>query len=55
MAEPKPNDDRKPEEKNPEYDNFQRFLEGALRVPKEELDRRREEYGRGREQRERAG
>lgn len=50
MKDEKPNkgerDDRKPEEPNPEYENFQRFLEGALSVPKEELDKRREEYER---------
>ncbi len=55
MAEPKPKDDRKPEEKNPEYENFQRFLEGALKVPKEELDRRRDDYERSKEQSKRAG
>ena len=43
--------DRK-DEPNPEWDNFQRFLEGTLSVPKEELDRRREEYER---QKKRAG
>ncbi len=55
MAEPKPKDDRKPDKPNPEYENFQRFLEGALKVPKEELDRRREEYERGKDERKRAG
>ena len=54
MAERKPRDDRKPDEPNPEYENFQRFLKGALKIPKEELDRRREEYERDREQK-RAG
>ena len=50
MAECEPKDERKGEAKkdepNPEYENFQRFLEGALSVPKEELDKRREEYER---------
>ena len=41
-------DKRRKDEPNPEYENFQRFLEGALSVPKEELDRRREEYERER-------
>ncbi|MBA3352667.1 MAG: hypothetical protein H0U23_09630 [Blastocatellia bacterium] len=46
MIERKPKDDRKPDERNPEYDNFQRLLEGVLSVPKEEVDRQREEYER---------
>lgn len=53
MAEPKPKDDRK-DERNPEYDNFQRLLKGVLSAPKEEVDREREEYEREKQQR-RAG
>ncbi len=48
-------DERKPDDPNPEYENFQRLLEGTLSVPKEELDRRRTEYERKREQERRAG
>ena len=56
VADEKPNKDRKPDEqeRNEEYDNFQRLLEGTLSVPKEELDRRREEYERERKEK-RAG
>lgn len=39
-----------PDAENPEYDNFQRLLKGVLAVPKEEVDKRREEYEREREQ-----
>lgn len=58
MAESKPRDEQKTgdsspddgnaDDGNPEYENFQRFLKGALSVPKEELDRRREKYERER-------
>jgi hypothetical protein len=53
-GERKDKDRRPDEERNEEYENFQRFLEGTLSVPKEELDRRREEYERERKE-ERAG
>jgi len=53
MAEPKPRGDRE-DERNTEYDNFQRLLKGVLSVPKEELDKRRDEHEREREER-RAG
>ncbi len=39
-------DGENPHRANPEYEKFQRFLEGTLNVPKEELDKRREEYER---------
>ncbi len=52
MAEPKPRDDQKRDEKNPEYDNFQRLLKGVLSVPKEELDKRRDEFEREKERRQ---
>lgn len=48
MAERKPKDDRRPDKRNPEYENFQRFLEGTLRVPKEGLDKERKRYERER-------
>ena len=54
MAERKPKDKRK-DETNPEYENFQKTLEEVLSVPKEELDKRRAEYERKREQEKRAG
>lgn len=46
MAEPKSSDDHKRDEQNPEYDNFQRLLKGVLAVPKEKLDKKRDEYER---------
>ncbi len=52
MADEDRKDKDREDEPNPEYENFQRFLEGALSVPKEELDKRREEYER---ERKRAG
>lgn len=51
MAEEK---NGKKDEPNPEFGNFQRLLKGVLAVPKEEVDRRREEYEREREEK-RAG
>lgn len=54
MAEPKPRDDQERDEQNPEFDNFQRLLKGVLAVPKEELDKRRDEYEREKRER-RAG
>lgn len=45
MAEKKKSNDGR-DEHNPEYDNFQRLLEGTLAVSKEELDKRRDEYER---------
>ena len=53
MAERKPKDKRKDEE-NTEFENFQELLEQVLSVPKEELDKRRAEYERKREEK-RAG
>ena len=55
MADGDRKDKDRNDEPNPEYENFQRFLEGALSVPKKELDRRRKEYERKREQEKRAG
>lgn len=52
MAEPKPRDDQQRDEQNPEYDNFQRLLKGVLAVPKEEVDKRREQYEREKEHKE---
>ena len=43
----------KKDEPNPEFQNFQRLLEGTLSVPKEDLDRRRDEYERAKERRRR--
>lgn len=54
VAERKPKDERKDDEANPEFENFQRVLEKTLSVPKEELDRRRAEYEREQEKK-RAG
>ena len=54
MAERKDRDKRKDEE-NTEFENFQKVLEKSLSVPKEELDKRRAEYERKREQKKRAG
>ncbi len=50
MADEKKND-RKHDEPSQEFQNFQRLLEGTLAVPKEELDKRRDEYEREREKR----
>lgn len=52
MAEPKPREDQKRDEQNPEFDNFQRLLKGVLSVPKEKLDKRRNEYEREKGQRQ---
>jgi hypothetical protein len=40
-------DEREPDEKNDAYSRFQELLEDVLPVPKEVLDKRREEYERG--------
>ncbi len=37
------------DEPSREFENFQRLLKGTLSVPKEELDKRRDEYKRERE------
>jgi hypothetical protein len=53
MSDEKPNENRKSdEERNEEFENFQRVLEKVLSVPKEELDRRRAEYERKKRERE---
>lgn len=54
MAGKKQSNDRR-DEPNPEFDNFQQLLKGTLSVPKEEMDKRRAEYERKREQEKRAG
>ena len=54
MAERKDKDKRKDEDTT-EFDNFQELLKEVLSVPKEELDKRRAEYERKREQEKRAG
>lgn len=41
----------KTDEPNPEFQNFQRLLKDTLAVPKEELDKKRREYNRGRDKR----
>ncbi|MBA3569998.1 MAG: hypothetical protein H0W28_11785 [Pyrinomonadaceae bacterium] len=53
MAGQKDKDKRK-DEGNTEFENFQKVLEKTLSVPKEELDRRRAEYERERKEK-RAG
>jgi hypothetical protein len=55
VAERKDKDKREDGEDTTEFDNFQEVLEEVLSVPKEELDRRRAEYERKREQEKRAG
>jgi hypothetical protein len=56
VAEPKKRDkdERKDDAENTEFENFQEVLEEVLSVPKEELDKRRTEYERGRKEK-RAG
>jgi len=54
VADKERKDDERREEPNPEFDNFQKVLEQVLSVPKEELDERRAEYEREREEK-RAG
>jgi hypothetical protein len=55
VAEPKKHDKREgKDEDTTEYDNFQELLEQVLSVPEEELDKRRAEYEREREEK-RAG
>lgn len=57
MAEREPKDQRKnqdrKDESNSEYGNFQDLLEKVLSAPKEEVDKKREEYKR--EKKKRAG
>ena len=57
MAEREPKDQRKDknrkDEPNTEYDNFQDLLKKVLSAPKEEVDKKREEYER--EKKKRAG
>ena len=53
MAEREDIDKRK-EETNTEFENFQKVLDKTLSVPKEELDKRRAEYERKRKEK-RAG
>ena len=48
VAERKGKDKRKDKD-NTEFENFQKVLEKALSVPKEDLDKRRAEYERKRE------
>ena len=43
MAEPKPREDRKPDERNSEFEKFQDLTKRLFAVPKEELDQKRAE------------
>lgn len=47
MAGKKKSDDRQ-DEPSQEFQNFQQLLKGTLSVPKEELDRRRNEHDQAR-------
>lgn len=53
MADEERKDKSRKDEPNPEYDNFQDLLKKVVSAPKEEVDKRREEYER--EKRKRAG
>jgi hypothetical protein len=55
VTERKDREKRKDLEDTAEFENFQELLEQVLSVPKEELDKRRAEYERKREQEKRAG
>jgi hypothetical protein len=46
VAEHKPKEKRKDLEDTAEFENFQELLKEVLSVPKEELDKRRAEYER---------
>lgn len=48
MADKGRKGNKRREEPNPEYENFQEVLERVLSVPKEELDERRAGYERAR-------
>ena len=50
MSENEKNNGKK-NEPNPEFQNFQRLLENTLAVPKDELDKRRDEYERAKDRR----
>lgn len=50
MASEKSKDNGKRDESNPEYENFQQGLRQILSVSKEELDKRRAEYERERQE-----
>lgn len=51
MAEPKPKEDRRQDERNPEFGKFQDLAKKLFAVPKEEIDQKRAE----REREKRAG
>ena len=53
MAEPNPKNG-KDDERNPEFERFEKFVKKIAAVPKEELDKRRAEYERKRKE-QRAG
>lgn len=52
MAEPKSRGEQKRDEQNPEFDNFQCLLKSVLAVPKEKLDKKRDDYEREKGQRQ---
>ena len=51
MAEPKPKEDRRQDERSPEFEKFEDLAKKLFVVPKEELDQKRAE----RKQEKRAG
>jgi hypothetical protein len=42
VAEPKPKDDERPDERNSAFERFEDLAKRLLKVPKEELDEERE-------------
>lgn len=46
MKDDKPNNERKPDEKNEPFERFEEFVKKMAQVPKEELDEERERYER---------
>lgn len=52
MADENKANSKKQGEPSQEFQNFQRLLEGTLAVPKEELDKRRAEYKRERDEKQ---
>ena len=55
MADEKPNQERKPDERNESFDRFEDTLKKLVKVPNEEVDEKRKEWERERDERKRAG
>lgn len=49
MAEPKPKEDQRQDERNPEFEKFEDLAKRLFVVPKEELDQKRAERKRERQ------